>query len=166
MLSLSLIILSWSLSPSLFHLFFLPAQPPLTMVNPIIALSLASTLLTSVIASPTADHFNPYSYKKNYVTCNAVDRSGPKPMNIKLKLAYIDINPTAKKTLVMVHGWPSLWTTYRNQIEAFGKEYRIILPEHRGFGDSEHPKDLKKSNAMFDVSSSYHHFSPPTVPSF
>ena len=55
----------------------------------------------------------------------------------------------------MLHGWPSLWTTYRHQIEEFGLggEYRLIVPEHRGYGDSEHPTDLEASNAMFDVCS-------------
>jgi pimeloyl-ACP methyl ester carboxylesterase len=95
--------------------------------------------------------FDPNTYVKQFAQCQAVDRSGAQPQNITLKLAYIDINPTAKKTLVMVHGWPSLWTTYRNQIAAFGSEYRLILPENRGFGSSEHPKDLYSSNAMFDV---------------
>lgn len=96
--------------------------------------------------------FDPYSYKKKYTTCKAVERAGGTEKKIDLKLAYLDINPTANRTLIMVHGWPSLWTTYRHQITDLGKEYRIILPEHRGYGDSEHPKDLQDSNAMFDVS--------------
>ena|ERR1700760_405446 len=114
--------------------------------------ALAIALVEAVSAAPAAKDFDPWSYKKKFVTCNAVDRSGSQDRPIKLKLAYIDVNPTAKKTLLMVHGWPSLWTTYRHQIEAFGKEYRILLPEHRGYGDSEHPKDLFKSNSFPDVS--------------
>jgi soluble epoxide hydrolase/lipid-phosphate phosphatase len=137
------------------------------MVNILSFVALASTTVIGATAAPQSkaapsvtevkpkgyaqSTFDPNSYKKKFVTCNAVDRSGPTPKNIKLKLAYLDINPEAEHALIMVHGWPSLWTTYREQITDLGKDYRIILPENRGYGDSEHPKDLQDSNAMFDV---------------
>ncbi len=113
---------------------------------------LASTVaaLPAQESSTAASTFHPEHYRKKFVTCNAVERSGAEPKAIKLKLAYLDINPKASKTLVMLHGWPSLWTTYRNQIQAFGDEYRLIIPEHRGFGDSQHPADLFSSNTMPD----------------
>ncbi len=125
----------------------------------------------AIVSRDTPADFHPSSYQKQFVQCNAIDRSGSQPQNITLKLGYIDVNPTAKKTIVMLHGWPSLWTTYRNQvytksvlaerideltfalkIQEFGSEYRLIIPEHRGYGDSEHPKDLYSSNTMYDVS--------------
>ncbi|KAK2782760.1 hypothetical protein FQN53_009621 [Emmonsiellopsis sp. PD_33] len=95
--------------------------------------------------------FDPYKFEKQFVDCPAVDRSTEPPQDISLKLAYLDINPEAEKTLILSHGWPSLWTTYRSQIEKFSPDYRLIIPEHRGFGDSEHPRDLNSSNTMFDV---------------
>jgi soluble epoxide hydrolase / lipid-phosphate phosphatase len=118
-------------------------------------LSLAAALGCASALPQAPSPFDPNAYKKKFVTCNAVERSGETAKPIEIKLAYLDINPTAKKTLLLVHGWPSLWTTYREQILAFGKEYRLILPENRGFGDSEHPKDLQKSNSMPDVSRSH-----------
>jgi hypothetical protein len=96
--------------------------------------------------------FDPFIYRKRLVNCPALDRSSESPRNTTLRLSYLDINPRAKKTLILVHGWPSLWTTYRHQIQHFGSEYRLILPENRGYGDSEHPKDLNSSNTMYDVS--------------
>lgn len=119
-------------------------------------LSLTSLLLAAsslAAAAPSAKtEFDPSSYKKNFVTCKAVDRGGPTPVDVDLKLAYLDINPTAHRVIIMSHGWPSLWTTYRNQIQTLGKDYRLIIPEHRGYGDSEHPHDLFESNTMPDVS--------------
>jgi soluble epoxide hydrolase/lipid-phosphate phosphatase len=109
----------------------------------------AGAASAGLVAPPNWD---PNTYKKSYASCRAVDRSGAQPKNIRLKLAYLDLNKDKKKTLILVHGWPSLWTTYRNQITAFS-DYRLIVPEIRGFGDSEHPKDLFTSNTMFDVSS-------------
>ncbi|KAK2768283.1 hypothetical protein FQN54_000136 [Arachnomyces sp. PD_36] len=101
-------------------------------------------------ATPTLP-FNPYLYPKHHTTCPATDhRNTTHESPISLSLSYLDINPSAPKTLILLHGWPSLWTTYRNQIDAFGEEYRLLIPEHRGFGDSEHPQDLDGSNAMFD----------------
>lgn len=110
----------------------------------------AAVPATSTLHNATAD-FDPSSYNKSFVRCTAVDRGGLTPVRVDLKLAYLDINPTANKVIVMSHGWPSLWTTYRNQIQTLGKEYRLIIPEHRGYGDSGHPHDLFESNTMPDV---------------
>lgn len=109
-------------------------------------------LLPLVAAAPSTNDFDPESYKKTFVTCKAADRGGLTPVNVDLKLAYLDINPKAEKVIIMSHGWPSLWTTYRNQIQTLGKDYRLIIPEHRGYGDSQHPHDLFESNTMPDVS--------------
>jgi hypothetical protein len=32
---------------------------------------------------------------------------------------YVDVNPTAEKSIIMVHGWPSLWSSWGYQIEEF-----------------------------------------------
>lgn len=32
---------------------------------------------------------------------------------------YVEINSDASTTLLMIHGWPSLWSTWSKQIEAF-----------------------------------------------
>lgn len=40
-------------------------------------------------------------------------------------LEYVDINPAASTTLIMVHGWPSLWSTWSNQIQEFQVRYRF-----------------------------------------
>lgn len=114
----------------------------------------ASVAVTTGYGS--GEEFDPYRYEqqKIHVQCPATDRTdpaNPKPIPGGLRLAYLDINPTAQKTLVLVHGWPSLWTTYREQIKVFGKDYRLIIPELRGYGDSEHPKNLNGSNTFNDV---------------
>jgi len=122
--------------------------------------ALPSVITTAATAQVSGSYnpdnsFNPFTYVKTFVQCPAVERdpsTGETVENIFLRLGYLDINPKGTKTIVMLHGWPSLWTTYRNQIQAFGKEYRLIVVEHRGFGTSEHPKDLFASNTMFDVS--------------
>jgi soluble epoxide hydrolase/lipid-phosphate phosphatase len=121
-------------------------------------LSAVAPQVAAAVPATYGGDFNPFVYQqqKLYVQCPATDRTdptNPKPIPGGLRLAYLDINPTAKKTLILVHGWPSLWTTYREQIKYFGLDYRLIIPEHRGYGDSEHPKNLNGSNTFNDVCS-------------
>jgi soluble epoxide hydrolase/lipid-phosphate phosphatase len=111
--------------------------------------SIAGLLSGAAAVTPTG--FNPYSYVPTTVQCPAVDRSGASPVAITLDLDYINLNRGAKKTIVMAHGWPSAWTTWRNQIVAFKEEYNIILPIFRGYGNSQAPADLFSSNTMQDV---------------
>jgi len=113
--------------------------------------AVATPLVEPVSSVGSSDSFDPTAYKKTFVNCPAVERGRGAPRSISLRLGYIDVNPSAEKTLILAHGWPSLWTTYRHQITEFGKDYRLIIPEHRGFGDSEHPVNLNASNTMQDV---------------
>ncbi|KAF7981811.1 hypothetical protein HWV62_31923 [Athelia sp. TMB] len=51
----------------------------------------------------------------------------------------------------MVHGWPSLWSTWSNQILEFQDKYHIVAPDLRGFGASTHPGDVQSSGTMGDL---------------
>jgi soluble epoxide hydrolase/lipid-phosphate phosphatase len=115
-----------------------------------VSLPLSAAVQQSQAAVTEYPDFHPEDYDKSFASCPAVERSGPTPQKINLRLAYLDINPDAEKTLILVHGWPSLWTTYRHQIQHFGQDYRLIVPEHRGYGDSQHPRDLNSSNTFQD----------------
>ena len=45
--------------------------------------------------------------------------------------------------VVMVHGWPELWYSWRHQIKAIAKAgYRVVAPDMRGYGGSDKPTDL------------------------
>jgi soluble epoxide hydrolase/lipid-phosphate phosphatase len=67
-------------------------------------------------------------------------------------MSYVHVNPPkATKTLLLVHGWPSLWSTWSNQIQRFGKDYRLLVPDLRGFGESTHPGDVESSGTMGDL---------------
>jgi soluble epoxide hydrolase / lipid-phosphate phosphatase len=66
-------------------------------------------------------------------------------------LAYVDVNPSAAQTLLFVHGWPSLWSTWSNQILAFQENYHLLIPDLRGFGESTHPGDVEASGTMGDM---------------
>ncbi|KAL0064870.1 hypothetical protein AAF712_008123 [Marasmius tenuissimus] len=109
-------------------------------------------LLSTAAALVLASDFNPREYgskHKRFATCDAVKRNADHAV-VQITMSYIDINPTAEKTLLLVHGWPSLWSSWAYQIQAFKNDYRLIIPDLRGFGDSTHPDDVESSGTMYD----------------
>lgn len=97
--------------------------------------SLMVSYPTSVLAIAV---FDPGEHVLNAVTCPAIDRALNQTVNITIGeytapqgglahgVAYIDVNPSAGTTILMVHGWPSLWSSWGRQIEHF-KAFRIFL---------------------------------------
>jgi pimeloyl-ACP methyl ester carboxylesterase len=53
-----------------------------------------------------------------------------------ITLFYDDINPSAARTLVFVHGHPFNRTMWAEQVAHFQNDYRLILPDLRGYGES------------------------------
>lgn len=64
--------------------------------------------------------------------------------------AFVELNLSAPRTLILVHGWPGLWSTWANQIIEFQQDYHLLIPDTRGFGGSTHPGDVESSGTMGD----------------
>lgn len=107
-------------------------------------------LSTALVASVVMASFKPANYPKSSVTCKATRRA-PVKEEVDITLKYVEVNPSAPTTIVMVHGWPSLWSTWSNQIQEFQGDYHLIVPDLRGFGESTHPGDTKSSGTMGDM---------------
>jgi pimeloyl-ACP methyl ester carboxylesterase len=41
--------------------------------------------------------------------------------------------------LVLLHGWPEFWYTWRKNIPVLAGEFDVVVPELRGFGDTDKP---------------------------
>ena len=41
--------------------------------------------------------------------------------------------------VILLHGWPEFWYSWRNQLPVLGESYRAIAPDMRGFGYSDKP---------------------------
>jgi pimeloyl-ACP methyl ester carboxylesterase len=41
--------------------------------------------------------------------------------------------------LVLLHGWPEFWLTWRKNIPALLEDFDVVAPDLRGFGDSDKP---------------------------
>ncbi|KAG9083873.1 hypothetical protein FS749_005673 [Ceratobasidium sp. UAMH 11750] len=72
--------------------------------------------------------FNPRRFRKRKVQCFAWDRSTDPWTENLLDITWVDLNPEAKRTLLFVHGWPGLWSTWSNQIEEFRVRLSLFLP--------------------------------------
>ena len=54
-----------------------------------------------------------------------------------ITLAYDDLGPANAEPLVFIHGHPFNRTMWAEQIAHFSKDYRLILPDLRGYGQSD-----------------------------
>lgn len=57
------------------------------------------------------------------------------------KQHYIDEGPKDGQVLVLLHGEPTWGYLYRNMIPELATKYRVIVPDHMGFGKSATPQD-------------------------
>jgi len=53
----------------------------------------------------------------------------------------------AGPALVLLHGWPEFWLTWRKVMERLAGSFRLIAPDLRGFGDSEKPTRAPSTEA-------------------
>ena len=54
---------------------------------------------------------------------------------------YVDEGPRDAEVVICIHGEPTWGYLYRNFIPSLSKNYRVIVPDHMGFGKSETPQD-------------------------
>ncbi len=54
---------------------------------------------------------------------------------------YVDEGPRGGEVVVCLHGEPTWAYLYRNIIPRLSDRYRVIVPDHMGFGKSETPQD-------------------------
>ena len=54
---------------------------------------------------------------------------------------YVDEGPRDAQVVVCLHGEPTWGYLYRNFIPPLARDYRVVVPDHMGFGKSETPQD-------------------------
>ena len=42
--------------------------------------------------------------------------------------------------VILLHGWPEFWYSWRKQIPVLGERFEVIVPDMRGFGYSDKPR--------------------------
>ena len=62
-----------------------------------------------------------------------------------IELAVAEHGPADGPVLVLLHGFPELGFSWRHQIEPLAQAgYRVIVPDMRGFGDSDVPDEAER----------------------
>ena len=59
-----------------------------------------------------------------------------------IQLHVVEAGPSEGKPLILLHGFPEFWYSWRNQIDALvGAGFRLIIPDQRGYNLSDRPPD-------------------------
>lgn len=68
-----------------------------------------------------------------------------------VEIFVLDLNPTAQKTILLIHGWPGNHNLFEYQYEELtGRGYRVIGIDIRGFGQSSKPLHGYDYNRLAD----------------
>ena len=59
-----------------------------------------------------------------------------------LKIHYAALGPKDAPLILMIHGFPDFWFSWRHQMEAFSKKYRVVAMDQRGYNLSDHPEGV------------------------
>ena len=64
-------------------------------------------------------------------------------VNDGVKLHYVATGPADGPLVVMVHGFPDFWYTWRSQMEALQDDYRVVAVDLRGYNHSDQPAGVE-----------------------
>ena len=60
-----------------------------------------------------------------------------------VRLHYVTAGPESGPSVVLLHGFPEFWYSWRHQIEALADAgYRVVAPDMRGYNVSEKPRGV------------------------
>ncbi|KAJ1349112.1 hypothetical protein KIN20_004563 [Parelaphostrongylus tenuis] len=60
-----------------------------------------------------------------------------------IRLHYVQTGSNDKPLLLMIHGFPEFWYSWRFQLKHFSDRYRCVAVDQRGYNLSEKPKDVE-----------------------
>lgn len=55
------------------------------------------------------------------------------------QIHYVEEGDTTGVPVIFLHGWPDSWFSFSRVLPLLPKGYRSVVPDQRGFGDSERP---------------------------
>ncbi len=91
-------------------------------------------------------------------------------MNEKIKFDFAQIGGvklhyakagTGARLVILLHGFPEFWYSWRHQLDALSDEYTVVAPDMRGYNLSDKPSGVKEyaiEKLVDDVIGLIHHF--------
>lgn len=65
-----------------------------------------------------------------------------------IRLHYVSNGAEDKPLMLLVHGFPEFWYTWRHQLREFKDKYRVVAIDQRGYGDSDKPDGVFSYNLL------------------
>ncbi|GMR49462.1 hypothetical protein PMAYCL1PPCAC_19657, partial [Pristionchus mayeri] len=59
-----------------------------------------------------------------------------------VNMHYVEAGEQSAPLMVLIHGFPEFWYTWRFQIEHFKDRYRVVAVDQRGYGESTKPPKI------------------------
>lgn len=77
--------------------------------------------------------------------------------SVKIHYAEVGKGPL----IIMIHGFPDYWYTWRHQMEVLSKDYHVVAIDQRGYNKSDKPEGVENyslKKLVGDVAAVIHHF--------
>src|SRR5882672_11288747 len=77
-----------------------------------------------------------------------------------IRLHYAEAG-SGNNLVILLHGFPEFWYSWRHQLEVLGKNYHVIAPDMRGYNLSDKPTEVEEyriDRLVADVVSLIDHF--------
>ncbi|RUS85365.1 hypothetical protein EGW08_006908 [Elysia chlorotica] len=62
--------------------------------------------------------------------------------NKDVRIHYVASGPEDKPLMLLMHGFPEFWFSWRHQIKEFQSDYRVVAFDMRGYNESDKPSGL------------------------
>jgi pimeloyl-ACP methyl ester carboxylesterase len=78
-----------------------------------------------------------------------------------VRLHYAEAGDAARPLVLLLHGFPEFWYSWRHQLSALGEHFHVVAPDLRGYNLSDKPArvaDYKLNRLVDDVTGLIRHF--------
>uniref|UniRef100_A0A0B6ZKI8 AB hydrolase-1 domain-containing protein n=1 Tax=Arion vulgaris TaxID=1028688 RepID=A0A0B6ZKI8_9EUPU len=62
----------------------------------------------------------------------------------EVRIHYVSKGSDDKPLMLLLHGFPEFWYSWRFQLKEFSKNYRVVAIDQRGYGDSDKPQGISQ----------------------